>query len=165
MCVYEEIAHIWRGKIITEQINSPVLCLEFHPTAHIVAIGTMDGSVLLYSAYSKKSKTEYNPGPLPPNDKFGALIQPLKYTPDVWVNSISWSQQGVQMCYSTQNSEIHVVYFTGTEPVHSIIKLPSLSCLSTCFLSDYAIACAGYDYVCYLCGFNGEKWYYIYFIL
>lgn len=165
-CVYEPLTHLWIGKVINEQINTAVLCLEFHPAAHILAVGTIDGLVLLYSTFTKKIKedSEYKPGPLNVhNEKLGTLLKTLNYTPNVWINSISWSQQGTQICYASQDNSVNIVYFSSNddEPSYWKIKLPSLSCLTTCFLSDYAIACAGYDNTCYLIGFDGEAWSYI----
>lgn len=148
ICSFEKECNWWGSKKIKKPIKSTVTCLDWHPNNVLIACGSSDFRVRVYSAYSKNGDTESSWGK---HSAMGTVLFDHYEGDGGWVLSVCFSADGSKLVWVKRNSTIYVADSTlnnsgkgGTIPVARLRTefLPFVSCL---WIGSSTFVAAGYD--------------------
>jgi len=146
VCYFEKENDWWVSKHIKKPIRSTVTCLDWHPNDVLLAAGSTDFKVRVFSAYIKE--IEDRPQPTSWGNKM-PLAQLMAEFPNSssggggWVHSVNFSASGEKLAWIGHDSSISVVDATKGMNV-SVIRtdfLPFSACL---WVSDNSLVAAGH---------------------
>ncbi|CAD5220367.1 unnamed protein product [Bursaphelenchus xylophilus] len=107
VCFYEKENDWWISKHIKKDLQSTVKCLDWHPNNVLLAVGTTDFKVYVFSGYCKEVDEKPAPNPWGSKLPFGILL--AEFTTYGWVRSLAFSPSGNQLAWTTHAAEISVV--------------------------------------------------------
>ncbi|CAG0902325.1 unnamed protein product [Cyprideis torosa] len=169
ICYFEEENDWWVSKHIKKPIKSTVTCVDWHPGNILLAAGSTDYKVRVYSAYVKE--IEEKPAPLPWGSKMPlgqvmaeyrstssgggvklfVLIHPLHslgfgptfklFFAGGWVHSVSFSPSGNRLCWTSQDSAVSVVDASQGQQI-ATIRTEFQPFLRSLWLTDDVIVAA-----------------------
>ncbi|WWC72940.1 uncharacterized protein I206_106904 [Kwoniella pini CBS 10737] len=161
ICSFDEENNWWTARQIKKPLRSTVLSLDWHPNNYLVAAGTADGKVYVYSGYIKglEAKPEANIW----GDKLptGHLLAEFRSPNGGWVHDVAFSPSGDALAFVAHDSSINIIYASGpNEPpaAHIVVKLPSLPFTSLTWTSESSIVAAGHDCQPILFSGSHEGW-------
>jgi len=145
ICYYEIENKWWVSKHIKKPISSTVLSLSWHPNNVLLAAGSSDFKMRVFSAYIKEIESKPATTNWGKKMPFGNMMGEWSNGRGGWVHSVAFSPSGAKVGWVGHDSSISVVQGGETEPAVLPLKnLPFVTCL---FLSENALVAAGHDYV------------------
>eukprot|EP00127_Corallochytrium_limacisporum_P001422 Clim_evm44s55 gene=Clim_evmTU44s55 len=158
VCYYEEHNDWWVSRNVKKEIDSTVLCVDWHPNNWVIAAGSADFKVRIFSAYLKEreerpEKGEWGGG------NFGSVL--TEFSTGGWINEVSFSPDGTQLAWCTHDSSVTVVDAKkGLEAASATqtVRMPILPLNSIFFFSEDHIVGAGHDFQPYLLTSAAGKW-------
>jgi actin related protein 2/3 complex subunit 1A/1B len=153
VCYYEEEHNWWVSKSV-DGFESTVLTLTWHQSDCVLAAGSSDCSLQLFSAACKGVDKKPAPifGPQVSLAKLGIKLCEIKS--GAWVMDIAFSPDGGTLAYVTHDSCIHFVTVIPAGSAEGVlptqekvqtIRLSGLPHRRVLFLSKDAIVAAGHD--------------------
>ncbi|CAG0902327.1 unnamed protein product, partial [Cyprideis torosa] len=143
ICYFEEENDWWVSKHIKKPIKSTVTCVDWHPGNILLAAGSTDYKVRVYSAYVKE--IEEKPAPLPWGSKMplGQVMAEYRSTSSGggWVHSVSFSPSGNRLCWTSQDSAVSVVDASQGQQI-ATIRTEFQPFLRSLWLTDDVIVAA-----------------------
>ena len=145
VCMYEPANDWWVSKMVKKH-KSTVLCCAFHPlNGQLLATGSSDFKCRVFSTFDADvDGTVVDPGPFSQPLEFGEVYAELPCAG--WVNAVAWSPSGKTLAFAGHDCTLHVATFGGNAPVVRVLQLRSLPLSCLVFLTDKAVAGAGYDF-------------------
>nr|CAG4643192.1 EOG090X05RK [Ilyocryptus agilis] len=146
VCYFEKENDWWVSKHIKKPIRSTVLSLDWHPNDVLLAAGSTDFKVRIFSAFIKEIEERPQPtawGSKMPLGQLMAEFSNSNVGAGGWVHSVSFSASGDRIAWVGHDSSISVADATKGMAV-SVIRtdfLPFLACL---WVSENAIVAAGH---------------------
>lgn len=162
VCYFESENDWWVSKHIKKPIRSTVTTLDWHPNNVLLAAGSCDFKVRIFSAYIKD--IEKQPEPTAWGSKMTLGQQLAEFVNSNagggWVQNVSFSPDGNKVCWVSHDSTINVADATRGNAVFKLRTeyLPFLSC---CWVSSRSIIAAGHSCIpiLYNLNENGELTY------
>jgi len=146
VCYFEKENDWWVSKHIKKPIRSTVTCLDWHPNDVLLAAGSSDFKVRVFSAYIKE--IEDRPQATSWGSKMPLAQMMAEFSNSTvggggWVHSVRFSASGDKVAWVGHDSSISVADASKGMNV-SVIRtdfLPFLSCL---WISENALVAAGH---------------------
>ena len=107
---YFEANNFWVAHTVSKSSNKPIhkasaICAKFDPlSSRVVISSSLDGSVLITTCYTDKLDKEGS-GPFADITTYGENL--LSVSCNGWVNHVSFSPSGTNICYITHDCEVN----------------------------------------------------------
>jgi len=145
---YEPTNNWWSSEALNKKkFASSVLCVNFHPSGRVVAAGSADFNVRLFTAYEESADK---------NDGYKGLFDDIKtkgeelykVSTGCWVNALTWAPSGKWLAVSIHNSSFIFVKHgeSGWTEVEDAITWEKLPFRSIMFANENVLVAGGYDY-------------------
>ncbi|XP_076329119.1 actin-related protein 2/3 complex subunit 1A-like isoform X2 [Tachypleus tridentatus] len=144
ICYFEEENDWWVSKHIKKPIMSTVTSLDWHPNNILLATGSTDFRVRVFSAYIKEIEQKPQPTPWGNKMPFGNVMAEVSNAGGGWIHCVSFSTNGNKLAWVSHNSTISVVDAEADMKLVTLRTqyLPFITCL---WSSEDSIVAAGYD--------------------
>lgn len=158
VCYYEEENDWWVSKHLKKPLKSTITSLSWHPNNVLLASGSTDGHVRVFSAFIKGIDAKPDPSVWGSKLPFQTLVGDYTNATGSWIHDVAFNGDGVgdSLAYVSHDGTISVVYPEGEGlPPSSFVtvKTGSLPFKSMLFLGDSIIA-GGHN--CNLVVFQGD---------
>ncbi|KAA0198873.1 ARP2/3 actin-organizing complex subunit Sop2 [Fasciolopsis buskii] len=159
VCCFDKALDWWVSKRIKKQIKSTVTCLDWHPNNSVLACGSSDFRVRVYSAFIQPGVQESEWGN---HGNLGSLLFEHYESEGGWVLSVAFSADGTKLVWAKHNSLIFVADVSPSAGAAGGVKCGPA--VVSCFRSDFlpftscvwvgpsTIVAGGYD--CYPMAFR-----------
>jgi actin related protein 2/3 complex subunit 1A/1B len=160
ICYYEEDNDWWVSKHIKKH-DSTVTSVDWHPGNVLIATGSCDSKVRVFSAFIKGIDKR------PENTPYGKRLpfgqDPLcEYDAGGWVQAVRWAPSGNQLAFVAQNSTLTVVDVTNGAPGEiQVIKFSDLPLMDLCWVGETKIVGVGHGCKPLLFENQGGTWSYV----
>ncbi|CAG9860839.1 unnamed protein product [Phyllotreta striolata] len=158
VCYFESENDWWVSKHIKKPIRSTVTCLDWHPNNILLAAGSTDFKVRIFSAYIKDIEnapeaTQWG-SKMPLGQLMGEFVN--SSAGGGWVHNVSFSPDGNKLCWVSHDSSVNVADATKGNAVYKLNSefLPFLSCT---WISNKSIVVAGHSCIPILYGYNNSQ--------
>jgi len=146
ICYFEQENDWWVSKHIKKPLRSTVTSLDWHPNNVLLAAGSTDFKVRVFSTYIKELEEKPCPTPwgnkMPFSQLMGEFTNPAGG--GGWVHAVSFSASGNKLCFVAHDASVSVVDATNNTAVYSVRTefLPFLTCM---WVTEGSIVVGGYD--------------------
>lgn len=158
VCYYEEENDWWVSKHLKKPLKSTITSLDWHPNNVLLASGSTDGHLRVFSAYIKGLDAKPEPTAWGSKLPFQTLCGDFINETGSWIHSIAFSPSGNALAYVSHDSTIGVIYPEGEgQPPRAIISVKTnyLPFKSVIFLSENKLVVGGHN--CNLIVFEGDE--------
>lgn len=150
ICSFNPEQDWWGSKRIKKQIKSTVTCVDWHPNNVVLACGSTDFRVRVYSAYLKSGDKTSAWGE---HSSFGTILFEHYGGEGGWVLSVAFSSDGNKLVWTKQNSLIHIADVSGInggagdaqQPAVTSLRTDFLPFISSVWVGTSTFLAAGYD--------------------
>jgi actin related protein 2/3 complex subunit 1A/1B len=162
---FEQDNDWWVSKHIKKSIRSTVLSLDWHPNNVILACGSADFKVRVFSAFIKSVDGDNHHSIWGPVDNFGDMLAEFTYEGQGWVHGVAFSPSGDWLAWASKfqvqkrnNDHVEIIdnmflsghdaavgVANGSTKTIELLKLPNLPFLSMVFVNETTFIAAGYD--------------------
>ncbi|KAL1502380.1 hypothetical protein ABEB36_007527 [Hypothenemus hampei] len=162
VCYFESENDWWVSKHIKKPIRSTVSTLDWHPNNVLLATGSADFKVRVFSAYIKDIEKTPEPTPWGTKMPLGQMMAEYVNSPagGGWIHCVSFSPDGSKVAWVAHDSSINVA---DPSSGNGFIKLKTefLPFLSCTWISGRTIVAAGHSCVpiLYTLGSNSQLTY------
>ncbi|EGW34053.1 uncharacterized protein SPAPADRAFT_59474 [Spathaspora passalidarum NRRL Y-27907] len=157
VCYYEAENDWWISKHLKKPIKSTVTSLDWHPNSVLLASGSTDGHVRVFSAFIKGIDEKPEPTVWGSRLPFQILCGDYTNETRAWIHYVRFSPSGDSLAYVSHDSSIGVVYPAGEglEPRAVLnIKTNYLPFKSLAWITENKIVVGGFN--CNLIVFEGD---------
>lgn len=147
VCYFEKDNDWWVSKHIKKPIRSTIMSLDWHPNNLLLAAGSSDFKVRVFSGHIKdvdgKPPSETIWGRKP---SFGACLAEFSNGRGGWVHGVSFSASGNKLAWVGHDSSISVVNALDEQKMVTVKGdfLPFASCV---WITENSIVTAGHNYM------------------
>lgn len=146
VCYFEKENDWWVAKHIKKPIKSTITALDWHPNNVLLAAGSTDFKVRVFSGYIKDIEEKPSATPWGSKMPFNSLMAEFSNSLNGggWVHDVSFSKDGSRLAWIGHDSSISVADATKGLAIYKLKTgyLPLLSCV---WVSDNSIVAAGHD--------------------
>nr|CAG4643941.1 EOG090X05RK [Lepidurus arcticus] len=145
VCYFEKENDWWVSKHIKKPIRSTVTSLDWHPKNVLLAAGSTDFKVRVFSAYIKEIEDRPQPTAWGAKMPLGQLMAEFANSSGGggWVHSVSFSASGDRLCWVGHDSSISVVD-ANKGMLISVLRTDFLPFLACTWVSEFGVVAAGY---------------------
>lgn len=159
VCYYEEENNWWVSKHLKKPLKSTITALLWHPNNVLLACGSTDGHVRVFSAFIKGLDAKPEPSVWGSKLPFQTMVGDYANTTAAWIHDVAFNDDGLgnSLAYASHDGTLSVVYPQGEDlpPAAFItVKTGYLPFKSVLFLHDKIIA-GGHN--CNLVVFEGSE--------
>ncbi|KAF7285983.1 hypothetical protein GWI33_008287 [Rhynchophorus ferrugineus] len=158
ICYFESENDWWVSKHIKKPIRSTITTLDWHPNNVLLAAGSTDFKVRVFSAYIKDIEKTPEPTPWGAKMPLGQLM--AEYVNSAagggWVHCVSFSPDGSKVCWVSHDSSINIAN-PGQGNAFIKLKTEYLPFLSCTWISNNSIVAAGHSCIPVIYNFNGNN--------
>jgi len=110
ICYYETGMDWWVAKHIKKPLKSTVTCLDWHPNNYLLACGSTDFKVRVYSGFIKDIEEKPSETPWGKKMPIGQVMGEFSNSPagGGWVHGVSFSADGGRLAWVSHDSSISV---------------------------------------------------------
>lgn len=158
VCYYEEENDWWVSKHLKKPLKSTITSLSWHPNNVLLASGSTDGHVRVFSAYIKGLDSKPEPSVWGSKLPFQTLVGDFTNETGAWIHDVDFSDDGNSLAYVSHDSSIGIVYpeGEGLAPRAIInVKTNYLPFKSLVYLNNNTIVAGGHN--CNLIVFQGNE--------
>lgn len=158
VCYYEEENDWWVSKHLKKPLKSTITSLDWHPNNVLLASGSTDGHVRVFSAYIKTIDSKPEPSVWGSKLPFQTLCGDFINETGAWVHDVAFSPDGNSLGFVSHDASIGVIYPEAEGlPPRSIINIKTnyLAFKSILFLNNNKIVVGGHN--CNLIVFEGDE--------
>ncbi|RCK58869.1 Actin-related protein 2/3 complex subunit 1 [Candida viswanathii] len=158
VCYYEEENDWWVSKHLKKPLKSTITTLDWHPNGVLLASGSTDGHVRVFSAYIKGIDSKPQPTVWGTKLPFQTLCGDFTNETTAWIHGVKFSPDGDSLAYVSHDSSLGFVYPQGEElPPRAIfnVKTNYLPFKSIVWLDDQLVCAGGFN--CNLVVFKGNE--------
>lgn len=146
VCYYEKENQWWVSKHIKKPIRSTVLSLDWHPNNVLLAAGSSDFKVRVFSAYIKEIESKPEATNWGKKMPFGALMCEHNNGRGGWVHDVSFSPSGSKIVWVGHDSSVSVVQ-GGDGAVVATCQVANLPFVASTWLSEGTVVVGGHDFI------------------
>jgi len=148
VCYYEKDNDWWVAKHIKKPLKSTVTSLDWHPNNVLLAAGSTDFKVRVFSGYIKEIEPKPSATPWGSRMPMGQLLAEFSNSPNGggWVHSVSFSSDGGRLAWLGHDSSISVAD-SGKEMAVMKLRTDLLPLLTLTWLTDNTLVAAGHNCV------------------
>lgn len=146
ICYYEKENKWWVSKHIKKPIRSTVLSISWHPNNVLLAAGSSDFKMRVFSAYVKEIESKPESTNWGKKMPFGAIMGEWSNGRGGWVHSVAFSPSGSKVGWVGHDSSVSVVV-GGENAQPAVLPMSNLPLITCLFVSEGSIVGAGHDYV------------------
>lgn len=148
ICHYDKENNWWSAKHILKPIRSTVTSLDWHPNNTLLACGSTDRRVRVFSSAHKDYDQKPVETPWGKEKKFGDILADVKNSVNGggWIHSVCFSGDGNKLSWVAHDSSINVIEATNPENVIKF-KTKFTPFLSVIWTSPVCLIAAGHDYI------------------
>ncbi|KAI3405020.1 ARC40 [Candida oxycetoniae] len=158
VCYYEAENDWWISKHLKKPIKSTITTLDWHPNGVLLASGSTDGHVRVFSGYIKGIDNKPEPSVWGTKLPFQTLCGDFTNETLAWIHGVKFSPNGDALAWVAHDSSIGVVYPQGEGLApRSILNVRTnyLPFESVVWASDNSIVVGGFN--CNLVVFKGDE--------
>ena len=110
VCYYDKDNDWWVAKHIKKPLKSTITCLDWHPNNILLAAGSTDFKVRVYSGFIKEIEPKPSSTPWGARMPMGNLMTEFSNSPNGggWVHAVSFSGDGSKLAWVGHDSSISV---------------------------------------------------------
>eukprot|EP00057_Strongylocentrotus_purpuratus_P033268 XP_790807.2 PREDICTED: actin-related protein 2/3 complex subunit 1A [Strongylocentrotus purpuratus] len=143
ICYFEDDNDWWVSKHIKKPIRSTVTTIDWHPNNMLLACGSTDFKVRVFSAYVKDIETKPSSNTWGTKMPFGVCLKEFGGGGG-WVHSVSFDKIGDRLAWCGHDSTLTVVNGASDFALgHCVMK--TLPCLTLQWMGPSTIIAAGHD--------------------
>nr|CAG4640844.1 EOG090X05RK [Eulimnadia texana] len=146
VCYFEKENDWWVSKHIKKPIRSTVTCLDWHPNNVLLAAGSTDFKVRVFSAYIKEIEDRPQATPWGTKMPLGQVMAefPNPLGGGGWIHSVSFSSSGEKVAWVGHDSSVTVADASKGMALSTIRTdyLPFLTCL---WVNETSFVAAGHS--------------------
>jgi len=148
VCYYEKDNDWWVAKHIKKPLKSTVTSLDWHPNNVLLATGSTDFKVRVFSGYIKEIEPKPSATPWGSRMPMGQLLAEFSNSPlgGGWVHSVCFSADGARLAWVAHDSSISVAD-SGREMAVMKLRTDLLPLLTLTWLSGSTLVAAGHNCV------------------
>jgi len=148
VCYYEKDNDWWVAKHIKKPLKSTVTSLDWHPNNVLLAAGSTDFKVRVFSGYIKEIEPKPSATPWGSRMPMGQLLAEFSNSPNGggWVHSVSFSSDGARLAWLGHDSSISVAD-SGKEMAVMKLRTDLLPLLTLTWLTDNTLVAGGHNCV------------------
>ena len=148
VCYYEKEQNWWVAKHIKKPLKSTITCLDWHPNNILLAAGSTDFKVRVYSGFIKEIEPKPSSTPWGARMPMGNLMTEFSNSPNGggWVHAVSFSGDGSKLAWVGHDSSISVADATKDMMVMKL-RTDLLPLLTLTWLSERTLVAAGHNCV------------------
>ncbi|KAK6201485.1 WD40-repeat-containing domain protein [Scheffersomyces amazonensis] len=158
VCYYEAENDWWVSKHLKKPLKSTITSLSWHPNNVLLASGSTDGHVRVFSAFIKGIDEKPEPTVWGSKLPFQTLCGDFINETGAWVHDVSFTPDGNALGFVSHDSTIGIIYpeGEGLAPRSIInVKTQYLPFKSFVFLSNNKLVVGGHN--CNLIVFEGDE--------
>ena len=143
VCYFEQENNWWVSKHIKKPIRSTITTLDWHPNNILLAAGSSDFKVRIFSAWIKDIEPKPSATPWGAKMPLGQLMTEFSNSTGGggWVHSVSFSCDGARVCWVGHDSSLSVAD-ASREMSKTQIKTPHLPFTAVTWISHSTILAA-----------------------
>merc|ERR1719445_2631987 len=148
VCYYEKEQNWWVAKHIKKPLKSTVTCLDWHPNNILLAAGSTDFKIRVYSGYIKEIEPKPSATEWGQRMPMGNLMTEFSNSPNGggWVHAVSFSGDGSKLAWVGHDSSISVADATKDMMVMKL-RTDLLPMLTLTWISGTKLLAAGHNCV------------------
>jgi len=148
VCYYEKDNDWWVAKHIKKPLKSTVTSLDWHPNNILLAAGSTDFKVRVFSGYVKEIESKPSPTSWGAKMPMGQLLAEFSNSSNGggWVHSVSFSPDGTRLAWVGHDSSISVAD-SGSELAVAKLRTDLLPLLTLTWLTEGSLIAAGHNCV------------------
>ncbi|KAI1726979.1 actin-related protein 2/3 complex subunit 1A [Ditylenchus destructor] len=145
ICSYEKENDWWVSKQIKKPIRSTVTSIDWHPNNVLIAVGSCDFKVRVFSAFVKEVDEKPAPNPWGSKMPFGELMK--EYSSLGWIHDVAFSPSGCKLAWVSHDSTIALVDKADNQPPPEpiVCRMNCLPFTTLRWTSENNIIAAGHD--------------------
>lgn len=158
VCYYEQENDWWVSKHLKKPIKSTITTIDWHPNGVLLASGSTDGHIRVFSGYIKGIDAKPEPSVWGTKLPFQTLCGDFTNETNAWIHGVKFSPDGNALAWVSHDSSIGVVYpqGEGLEPKSILnVKTSYLPFKSVVWTSDNSVVVGGFN--CNLVVFKGNE--------
>lgn len=148
VCYYDEEYDWWAAKHIKKPLKSTVTTVDWHPNNVLLAAGSADFKMRVFSGYIKEIEGKPSATPWGAKMTFGNLM--AEYANSLngggWVHAVSFSSDGSKVAWVGHDASVNVVEAGNGDKVFRLLT-SHLPFLSIVWVSPSSFLAAGHNYV------------------
>jgi actin related protein 2/3 complex subunit 1A/1B len=149
ICYFDKENDWWVAKHIRKPLRSTVTCLDWHPNNILLATGSTDFKVRVFSTYIKEIEEKPSATEWGVKMPFANVMAEFSNSPTGgggWIHSVCFSSDGTRISWVSHDSSIAVVDASNDMLVNKL-KTNLLPFLSVLWLAPNRLLAAGHDCV------------------
>merc|ERR1712117_592263 len=148
VCYYEKDNDWWVAKHIKKPLKSTITCLDWHPNNILLAAGSTDFKVRVYSGFIKDIEPKPSATAWGARMPMGNLMTEFSNSPNGggWVHAVSFSGDGTKLAWVGHDSSISVADATKDMMVMKL-RTDLLPLLTLTWLTGSKLLAAGHNCV------------------
>ncbi|KAL7633155.1 UNVERIFIED_CONTAM: hypothetical protein RMT77_016525 [Armadillidium vulgare] len=145
ICYFEQENNWWVSKHIKKPIRSTITTVDWHPNNILLAAGSTDFKVRIFSAWIKDIEPKPTATPWGVKMPLGQLMTEFSNSTGEggWVHSVSFSMDGNRVCWVGHDSSVSVADATK-EMAKTQLKTKSLPFTCITWISPTSLVAAGH---------------------
>jgi len=156
ICYFEEENDWWVSKHIKKPIRSTITCLDWHPNNILLACGSTDFKVRVFSSYVKEIESKPTSTCWGKKMSFGCVMKEFASSYDSgWVHDVSFSANGERLAWVSHGSAVHVAHPEKEEVER--YKSNTLPFMTLVWAGPSSLVTAGHDCVMLLFNVDDEN--------
>ena len=113
VCYYEEENDWWVSKHLKKPLKSTITTIDWHPNGVLLACGSTDGHVRVFSGYIKGIDAKPDPSVWGTKLPFQTLCGDYTNETNAWIHGVKFSPDGNALAYVSHDSSVGFVYPQG----------------------------------------------------
>ncbi|VDL61843.1 unnamed protein product [Hymenolepis diminuta] len=156
ICFFEQEQDWWVSKHIKKNLKSTITCVDWHPNNTLIACGSTDYRVRVFSAVIKEIDSEGSDSVWGPKSPFQSLLFEAYAGHGTWIHSVRFSSDGNKLAWVGHDCSVSIADASaGNPPVVQTIRIQCLPLLSVIWVAPNTILGAGHDCCPILFNYNG----------
>ncbi|KAF2353605.1 WD40 repeat [Trinorchestia longiramus] len=145
VCYFEQENNWWVSKHIKKPIRSTITTLDWHPNNILLAAGSSDFKVRIFSAWIKDIEPKPTATPWGTKMPLGQLMTEFSNSTGGggWVHGVSFSWDGNRVCWVGHDSSVSVAD-ASREMAKTQLKTPHLPFTAVTWISKNSLLAAGH---------------------
>ncbi|KAL5965222.1 Actin-related protein 2/3 complex subunit 1A-A [Taenia solium] len=156
VCFFEKEQDWWVPKQIKKPMKSTITCVDWHPNNTLLACGSTDYYVRVFSAFIKETDSEDRDSAWGAKSSFQTQLFAAYNGHGSWIHSVCFSSDGNKLAWTGHNCSLSIADASaGNPPVVRTIRTQYLPLLSCVWVGQNSLLGGGHDCCPILFNYNG----------
>ncbi|EUB61792.1 Actin-related protein 2/3 complex subunit 1A [Echinococcus granulosus] len=146
VCFFEKEQDWWVPKQIRKTMKSTITCVDWHPNNTLLACGSTDYRVRVFSAFIKETDSGDSDSAWGVKSSFQTLLFEAYNGHGSWIHCVCFSADGNKLAWAGHDCSLSIAEArTGNPPVVRTIRTHYLPLLSCVWVAPNSVLGAGHD--------------------